>query len=218
MKGGEGKGKTSFPPNWLFQSLALLKSLEEQCTGLYLTSVDQKYASKHIAEGYVDSCNAGTADQQIQRTDTPEIITERMRVIAKTWADLIHGSGGEVSLSKSCWWLVWWNWKKGKASLASVEEVEAQIQLTNRQTSNRVTLKRRETLDAIRQLGLENDLLGGQKTDYKKRPISTGVYNMFKKECETLMSPFLNTILPKLGLNHHFLRVVLHGAKKYGGL
>eukprot|EP00957_Ditylum_brightwellii_P182434 13897479-Ditylum_brightwellii.AAC.2 len=31
------------------------------------------------------------------------------------------------------------------------------------------------------------------------------------------MSPFLNAILPKLGLNCHFPRVVPHGVKKYGG-
>eukprot|EP00957_Ditylum_brightwellii_P075445 5734022-Ditylum_brightwellii.AAC.1 len=40
MKAGEGQGKTSSPSNWLFQSSTLLKSLEEQCTGLCLTSVD----------------------------------------------------------------------------------------------------------------------------------------------------------------------------------
>eukprot|EP00957_Ditylum_brightwellii_P073921 5617242-Ditylum_brightwellii.AAC.1 len=45
MKGGEGQGKTSSPPNWLFQSSTLLNSLEEQCKGLYLTSVDNKYVS-----------------------------------------------------------------------------------------------------------------------------------------------------------------------------
>eukprot|EP00957_Ditylum_brightwellii_P094897 7227179-Ditylum_brightwellii.AAC.1 len=33
MKGGEGQGKTSFPPNLLFTSSTLLNSLEEQCTG-----------------------------------------------------------------------------------------------------------------------------------------------------------------------------------------
>eukprot|EP00957_Ditylum_brightwellii_P080968 6158815-Ditylum_brightwellii.AAC.1 len=38
-----------------------------------------------------------------------------------------------------------------------------------------------------------------------------------QKECERLMSPFINTILPKLGLNRHFPRVVLHRATKYGG-
>eukprot|EP00957_Ditylum_brightwellii_P132857 10131383-Ditylum_brightwellii.AAC.1 len=103
MKGGEGQGKTSSPPNWLFQSLTLLKSLEEQCTGLYLTSIEQKYTSKRVAEGYVDDCNAGMADQRTQQTDTPDIITEMMREIAQTWADLIYGSGGEASLPKLSW-------------------------------------------------------------------------------------------------------------------
>eukprot|EP00957_Ditylum_brightwellii_P134186 10230428-Ditylum_brightwellii.AAC.2 len=50
MKGGEGQGKTSSPPNWLFQSSTLLKSLEEQCDGLHLTSVDRKFESKQVAE------------------------------------------------------------------------------------------------------------------------------------------------------------------------
>eukprot|EP00957_Ditylum_brightwellii_P103187 7864445-Ditylum_brightwellii.AAC.1 len=127
----------------------LLKSLEGQCTGLYLTSVDQKYISEQVAEGYVDNCDAGTADQQTQCTDTPEIIMEKMRVIAQMWADLIYASGGEVSLPKSCWWLVWWNWNKGKASLASVEELETQIQLTNRQIGKTATLKRRDPPNAI---------------------------------------------------------------------
>eukprot|EP00957_Ditylum_brightwellii_P109562 8356060-Ditylum_brightwellii.AAC.1 len=54
-----------------------------------------------------------------------------MRVIAQTWTDLNHGSGGKVSLPKSCWWLVWWNWHAGKARLATVDEVAAQIKLTN---------------------------------------------------------------------------------------
>eukprot|EP00957_Ditylum_brightwellii_P038477 2907901-Ditylum_brightwellii.AAC.1 len=31
------------------------------------------------------------------------------------------------------------------------------------------------------------------------------------------MSPFLHAILPKVGLNHHFPRVVIYGSKKYGG-
>eukprot|EP00957_Ditylum_brightwellii_P039561 2992789-Ditylum_brightwellii.AAC.2 len=73
----------------------------------------------------------GTADQLTQTTDTPAIIAEKMQVIAQTWADLIHGSGSKVSLPKSCWWLVWWNWKGGKACLVTINEVEAQIKIIN---------------------------------------------------------------------------------------
>eukprot|EP00957_Ditylum_brightwellii_P203971 15337007-Ditylum_brightwellii.AAC.1 len=37
------------------------------------------------------------------------------------------------------------------------------------------------------------------------------------KQCERLMSPFLNAILPKWGLNCHTPHVVIHGSKLYGG-
>eukprot|EP00957_Ditylum_brightwellii_P080886 6152743-Ditylum_brightwellii.AAC.1 len=90
MKAGEGKGKISSPSNWLFQSSTLLKSLEDHCSCLYLTSVNQKYVSACVAEGYVDDCDADTADQQTQQSDTPDIITKHMQNIAQTQADLIY--------------------------------------------------------------------------------------------------------------------------------
>eukprot|EP00957_Ditylum_brightwellii_P064169 4868953-Ditylum_brightwellii.AAC.1 len=61
MKGGERQGETLSPPNWLLQSSMLLNSLEEQCEGLYLTSVDRNYESKQVLEGYVNDCDAVTA-------------------------------------------------------------------------------------------------------------------------------------------------------------
>eukprot|EP00957_Ditylum_brightwellii_P065702 4983537-Ditylum_brightwellii.AAC.1 len=64
------------------------------------------------------------ADQRTQEMDTPTIITKCMTIIAQTWADLIHGSGGEISMEKPCWWLVWWNWKDNKANLATINEVD----------------------------------------------------------------------------------------------
>eukprot|EP00957_Ditylum_brightwellii_P169877 12929622-Ditylum_brightwellii.AAC.1 len=51
-KAGKGQGKTSSPSNWLFQSSTLLKSLEDQCSVLYVTSFDGKYVSEQVAEGY----------------------------------------------------------------------------------------------------------------------------------------------------------------------
>eukprot|EP00957_Ditylum_brightwellii_P041745 3161256-Ditylum_brightwellii.AAC.1 len=105
FKGGEGQGKTSSSCNWLFTSSALLDSLEEQCNRLYLTSADGKFVSKRVAEGYVDNTDAATADQRIQNIDTPQSIAARMTKIAQTWAHLIYGLGGDVSMPKSCWWL-----------------------------------------------------------------------------------------------------------------
>eukprot|EP00957_Ditylum_brightwellii_P200029 15248855-Ditylum_brightwellii.AAC.2 len=163
MKGEEGQCKISFPPNWLFQSSTLLTSLREQCTGLYLISVDKKFISKQEAKKYVDDTDTVTADQRTQASDTSAIITDQMKVITQTWSDLIHGSGGEISKEKSCWWLVWWNWKAGKAMLATIEEVGAQITLTNSPPLARRTLKWKNPDKAIRQFGLKSHLLGKNK-------------------------------------------------------
>eukprot|EP00957_Ditylum_brightwellii_P139551 10635860-Ditylum_brightwellii.AAC.1 len=83
------------------------------------------------------------------------------------WADLIYGSADIITKVILVVGLVELEEREGKPGISG--EMEVQIQLTNRQTGNTVTLTRREPSDAIQQLGLENDLLGEQKTDYKKR-------------------------------------------------
>eukprot|EP00957_Ditylum_brightwellii_P030633 2321287-Ditylum_brightwellii.AAC.1 len=129
FKGSEGQGKTPSPCNWLFTSSTLLSSLEEQCKGLYLTSADGKFVSKRVTEGYIDDTAATPADQRTQNVNTPQSIAARMTIIAQTWADLVYGLGGDVLMPTSCWWLVWWSWKGGKASMATVAEVDAQVKL-----------------------------------------------------------------------------------------
>eukprot|EP00957_Ditylum_brightwellii_P064129 4865232-Ditylum_brightwellii.AAC.2 len=124
-------------------------------------------------------------------------------------------------MEKLCWWLVWWNWKYRKATLAKIEEVDAQITLTNGQSPERYILKRKDPSKAIHQLCIKNDLLGKQSVEYKGQ-YSTRQYPLActswsKKADEKSMSPFLNAILPKLGLNRHFPRVVIHGSRLYGG-
>jgi hypothetical protein len=126
-------------------------------------------ASEQIAEGYIDDTDAVTADQQTQPTDTPEIITEQMQNIAQTWSDLICGSGGEVSMAKSCWWLVWWNWTDGVTRLATIEEVNAQIYLRNGRSPNLHLLKRKQRDESICQLGLLNNTTRKLDEDFDKR-------------------------------------------------
>eukprot|EP00957_Ditylum_brightwellii_P136729 10426576-Ditylum_brightwellii.AAC.1 len=160
MKGNEGQGKSSSPPNWLFQSSTLLKLLEDQCDGLYMTSVYGKYESSCVAEGHVDDCDAVTVDQQTQDHDTPETLQEKMRIVAQTWADLIYRSGGKVLMEKSCWGLVWWLWKDGKARKATTRDITAEVKLTHGKEQDAVVLNCIEPTDAIRQLGLKNDMIG----------------------------------------------------------
>eukprot|EP00957_Ditylum_brightwellii_P154746 11778046-Ditylum_brightwellii.AAC.1 len=97
--------------------------------------------------------------------------------------------------------------------MATITEVDAQVKLRSGINPELHTLNRKEPTDSICQLGLLNNPTGVLTEDYNKR------YSTYKKmECENLMSPFPNAILPKLGLNRHMHRAIIHGACLYGGL
>eukprot|EP00957_Ditylum_brightwellii_P083770 6367362-Ditylum_brightwellii.AAC.1 len=70
--------------------------------------------------------------------------------VAQTWADLIYGSEGKVSMEKSCWGLVWWLWTGGKARLATVAEIEAEVKLTHGKANKEAVLNQIKPTDAIR--------------------------------------------------------------------
>eukprot|EP00957_Ditylum_brightwellii_P131359 10018201-Ditylum_brightwellii.AAC.1 len=92
-----------------------------------------------------------------------------MRGVAQTWADLMYGSGGKVSMEKSCWGLVWWVWTGGKARLATAADIKAEVKLTHGKENKAVVLNWIKPTDAIRQLGQKNYMLGGHKVDFTKR-------------------------------------------------
>eukprot|EP00957_Ditylum_brightwellii_P048715 3696571-Ditylum_brightwellii.AAC.1 len=134
-----------------------------------MTSVDGKYKSSRVAEGYVDDCDAVTADQQTQDHDTPATIKKKMRTVAQTWANLIYGSRGKVLMEKSCWGLVWWIWKDSKARIATTDNITAEVKLTHSKEQNAMVLQHIKPTDAIRQLGIKNNMIGGHKVDFSNR-------------------------------------------------
>eukprot|EP00957_Ditylum_brightwellii_P169736 12919893-Ditylum_brightwellii.AAC.1 len=54
---------------------------------------------------------------------------------------VLEGSGGKLSPDKSCWWLVWWSWKDGKAQLATKEALLLEAKIRTRQSTTTSTLK-----------------------------------------------------------------------------
>eukprot|EP00957_Ditylum_brightwellii_P025290 1913760-Ditylum_brightwellii.AAC.1 len=48
-KFGEGQGKASSPPNWLFLSSTLVAALHALCSGISLTSICNKYKIERTA-------------------------------------------------------------------------------------------------------------------------------------------------------------------------
>eukprot|EP00957_Ditylum_brightwellii_P090808 6914712-Ditylum_brightwellii.AAC.1 len=92
-----------------------------------------------------------------------------MRTVAQTWVDLIYGSGGKVLMEKFCWELVWWIWKDGKARIATTDNITAGVKITHSKEQSAVVLQHIKPTDAIRQLGIKNDMIGGHKVDFSNR-------------------------------------------------
>eukprot|EP00957_Ditylum_brightwellii_P060488 4592815-Ditylum_brightwellii.AAC.1 len=69
MKGGEGQGKTSSPPNCLFTNSTLLNSLEEQCTGLDSGSTypEYRYTQYYCRKDACHCTNMSRPDPWIRR-------------------------------------------------------------------------------------------------------------------------------------------------------
>eukprot|EP00957_Ditylum_brightwellii_P067317 5108814-Ditylum_brightwellii.AAC.1 len=46
-------------------------------------------------------------------------IQNNIENIAQTWENLIFGPGYKLSLKKTYWWMIWWVWNGGKATMAT---------------------------------------------------------------------------------------------------
>ena len=167
-KFGEGQGKTSSPSNWLFTSSTLLNALHSLCTGLFITSICKKFVSKRVAEAYVDDSDCTLADQRTQ-DDSPTQIRDKLENIAQTWEQLLFGSGGLLSLDKTFWWLIWWDWTNGEPELADKNKLllEATIHLGYDQTKH--TLNRKNPNEYTKILGVRTNPAADFTDEYRHR-------------------------------------------------
>eukprot|EP00957_Ditylum_brightwellii_P155601 11844456-Ditylum_brightwellii.AAC.1 len=120
-KYGEGKGKASSPANWLFQSSTILSALHVLVSSIFLVSVCKRFISNRAAEAYVDNANC-TYINQAKQHEPPSQIQNKIQKIAQTWETLLYETEGDLSLSKTYWWLLNWVWEGGKTRLATMQE------------------------------------------------------------------------------------------------
>eukprot|EP00957_Ditylum_brightwellii_P029448 2225605-Ditylum_brightwellii.AAC.1 len=93
-----------------------------------------------------------TAEKQADKT--PESIRDSLQHIAVTWEQLLFGSGGRLCPKKTFWWLIWWNWKDGKVTMSTKEDLEMNISLKFGRDQSETTIKRRNCNEAVKDLGV----------------------------------------------------------------
>jgi hypothetical protein len=73
---------------------------------------------------------------------------------AQTWERILYSSGGALNIKKCFWYLVHWEWHKGRPSMATSVMTLAMITLTSGSTPVYEVVPRKEPWDAMRTLGV----------------------------------------------------------------
>eukprot|EP00957_Ditylum_brightwellii_P125382 9556185-Ditylum_brightwellii.AAC.1 len=124
----------------------------------------KRFKSQGVADAYVDDTDAATIDKDTQKSDTPLKIRDRLQTIAQTWADLLFGSGGELSKDKTSWYLIWWTWANGIPHMATSAEAPAELKVRVGRDLHLSTIQRKEPTASIKQLGVTTNPVGDFST------------------------------------------------------
>ncbi len=128
---GTGQGSGGSPSIWLSIVLVLLSALTAMApAAMYFADPWQNLHSEWNADSYVD--NASTRVNNVIH-DEPLHWMEMfalMQSVAQIWEWLLYSSGGALELPKCFWYLMYWEWVKGRPSLIPNVAMPGMIALT----------------------------------------------------------------------------------------
>jgi hypothetical protein len=145
---GIGQGNGAGPQIWAAISSLLLDILRNQQMGGYFTSPITHQQLHLVGYAYVDDTDLITTDAGLDHGE----ITIKMQQCIDTWEGIIHATGGQLEPSKTYWYLINFNWTKGKWQYSTIDETPSHITMQNQQSP--IQLKRLEVSEARRTLGV----------------------------------------------------------------
>eukprot|EP00957_Ditylum_brightwellii_P073958 5619933-Ditylum_brightwellii.AAC.1 len=66
----------------------------------------------------------------------------------------VDDTGGRLCPKETFWWLIWWNWKDGMATMSTKEDLDMNISLKFGRDQSETTTKRRNCDEAVKDLGV----------------------------------------------------------------
>jgi hypothetical protein len=152
---GTGQGSGASPSVWLTLSICLLSALTALAPmAMKLIDPWEDIVDERNADAYVDDMSGGVCDAS-QREPIPytELI-RNMQWSAQIWERVLYSSGGALELRKCFWYLIHWQWVKGRPQMAPIYSCPGIIALTSGGSFNYTVIKRLETFVAMRTLGV----------------------------------------------------------------
>ena len=160
---GIGQGSGGGPAVWLCHLIVLFAILETTCSIPKFTSPNREKVHSSGGTGYVDDC---TLMVQIKGKcrDAKKII-KKLTHNAQTWERSLHSTGGKLELPKCFWCMVMWRWVGGLPKLTTCKQAPTHLKIIQTETRKKktVTIKRIETTDFERVLGVRMDIAGTWK-------------------------------------------------------
>ena len=188
------QGNAAGPVVWAVLSSIIFKILRKKGYSDEFCSCLSKQLFELVGFAYVDDCDL------IQSGDTPEEVKASMQNVMDEWADLMQVTGGALESKKSYWYLVDFEYARGKWR-AIDPEIEEDT-LTAKTPEGRKELKRLSALIESEMLGIWMSPAGNRKIQLEKLKERARNWAVEIKRCnlsqEDIMHALQTTILKAL--------------------
>jgi hypothetical protein len=172
---GTGQRSGASPAVWLPLVVILMHTLDRVISErMQFSSPDSQIKHSRLIDAFVDDTSLGFTDEGHLTFPT---MFKQLTHLAQTWEKLIFYSGGSLNLSKCSWYIMYWDWNKGRPQLRPAQLTDDQVTLTTQGKDNETptSIKRTETNKANRILGVYYHQTATSRLRYrysKKKPIN----------------------------------------------
>jgi hypothetical protein len=240
--GGIGQGGGGSPVGWLAMLLVMISTYSQFVTGTTLTDPLGRLSLTLYIISYVDD---NTLIQEFFNTQTMQYILKGLQTCIMRWHNILKITGGNLALEKCAYCIMKWRWYHGIVTLETID-TEAGELLVNGTTIRRLNPDKGTRVLGVR-LAMDGTFkdefqyrLKQSKTMarllYRSHLTPTDAYMVYETRfCPALeyplavttfttsqllqiQKPFIYLLLPKIGMNQHTPRAIIHGPLYRGGL
>ena len=156
---GSGQGSGASPSAWLTLVVILLQTLDRLVPDrINFSCPRRELTHARLSDAFVDDTYLGftSASQSLSF----ESMVAKLQIIGQTWEHLLHLSGGKLNLSKCSWYILRWEWDKGRPVIRPMHPTDPSIQLQQGSSSEKTTIQRSALDEPHRMLGVLLNPLG----------------------------------------------------------
>jgi hypothetical protein len=158
---GTGQGSGASPAVWLSLVVILLQTMDRLIPDrMNFTPISgARPHSPRLSDAFVDDTSMGFTSTD-ENTTVNDLI-EKLEHIAQTWEHLLFLSGGKLNLSKCSWFVIKWEWEKGRPVIRPITSSDRELQLhQGLRLATKTSIKRTDPADPQKMLGVLMNPMG----------------------------------------------------------